>query len=219
MKSINTPILRPLSELLRQNLNYIIDKNKFSDVTLELKTGLQNQDNFIQNLKNKSAIIIGSRPQLEKTSLAIPMAFSASVKSSLPILIFSMFDDSENFAMRIISQSPNFDSKNFRNNQIMHPSDFCKIVRATLIMENLPIYFNEDWRLSADEIYNACRAMKGEKNLGLVIIDCLQLIEPDSKLSDEQKINEIMEKFKLLAIDFDCPVIVLSQIEHNNKGQ
>ena len=176
-------------------------------------TGFADLDYKTAGLHNSDLILIAARPAMGKSAFALNIASYAAVKANVPVVIFSLEMSKEQMVNRILASEAMVDSNKIRTGKI-EDEDWAKIAEATGILSEAPIFIDDTPGISMTEIRAKCRKLKMEKNIGLVVIDYLQLIAGNSKRagSREQEISEISRSLKILAKELNVPVIALSQL-------
>ena len=178
-----------------------------------ISTGFADLDHKTAGLHNSDLLIIAARPAMGKSAFAINLATNAAVKSNVPVVIFNLEMSKEQVANRILSSEAMVDSNKIRTGQL-EESDWMKLAEASGVLSEAPIYIDDTPGINIMEIRAKCRKLKMEKDLGLVVIDYLQLIQGSGKknTSREQEISEISRSLKILAKEINVPVIALSQL-------
>lgn len=176
-------------------------------------TGFADLDYKTAGLHNSDLILIAARPAMGKSAFALNIASYTAVKANVPVVIFSLEMSKEQMVNRILASEAMVDSNKIRTGKI-EDEDWAKIAEATGILSEAPIFIDDTPGISMTEIRAKCRKLKMEKNIGLVVIDYLQLIAGNSKRagSREQEISEISRSLKILAKELNVPVIALSQL-------
>ena len=176
-------------------------------------TGFADLDYKTAGLHNSDLILIAARPAMGKSAFVLNIASYAAVKANIPVVIFSLEMSKEQMVNRILASEAMVDSNKIRTGKI-EDEDWTKIAEATGILSEAPIFIDDTPGISMTEIRAKCRKLKMEQNLGLVVIDYLQLIAGNSKRSGsrEQEISEISRSLKILAKELNVPVIALSQL-------
>lgn len=184
-------------------------KGKISGIT----TGFTDLDRQTSGLHNSDLIIVAARPAMGKSAFAINIATNAALKDNVPVAIFNLEMSKEQVVNRILCSEAMVDSNKVRTGQI-EDNDWMKLASASGILSEAPIYIDDTPGISIMEIRAKCRKLKMEKNIGLIVIDYLQLITASGKKnsSREQEISEISRSLKILAKELDVPVIALSQL-------
>ena len=178
-----------------------------------ISTGFIDLDYKTAGLHNSDLIIIAARPAMGKSAFAINIATNAAVMSNLPVVIFNLEMSKEQIGNRILCSEAMVDSNKVRTGQ-MEDEDWMKLASTLGRISEAPIYIDDTPGISIMEIRAKCRKLKLEKNIGLVVIDYLQLVQGSGKknASREQEISEISRSLKILAKELNIPVIALSQL-------
>ncbi len=176
-------------------------------------TGFPDLDNKTAGLHKSELILIAARPAMGKTAFALNIATNAALKANTPVVVFSLEMSKEQCANRILCAQAMVDSSNVGKGDITD-DDWSKLAVASgELSESAGIYIDDTPGITVAEIRAKCRKLKLEKNIGLIIIDYLQLISGSGKSnSREQEIAEISRSLKILAKEIDVPVIALSQL-------
>ena len=186
-------------------------KGKISGIT----TGFSGIDRMTSGLHNSDLLILAARPAMGKSAFAINIATSVA-KSGVPVAIFNLEMSKEQVVNRILSSEAMVDSNKLRTGQL-DDNDWMKLASTSGILSDTPIYIDDTPGISIMEIRTKCRKLKMEKDIGLVVIDYLQLITASGKKnsSREQEISEISRSLKILAKELNIPVIALSQLSRS----
>ena len=176
-------------------------------------TGFADLDYKTAGLHNSDLILVAARPAMGKSAFALNIASYAAVKANLPVAIFSLEMSKEQMGNRILCSEAMVDSNKVRTGKI-EDEDWAKLAMASGELSESQIFIDDTPGISIMEIRAKCRKMKLEKNIGLVVIDYLQLVQGSSKKggSREQEISEISRSLKILAKEINVPVIALSQL-------
>ena len=148
-----------------------------------------------------------------KSAFALNIATNAAIKNGTSVAVFNLEMSKEQMVNRILCSEAMVDSNKVRTGK-MEESDWVKLATALGPLSEAPIYVDDTPGISIMEIRAKCRKLKLEKDIGLVVIDYLQLITGTGKrgASREQEISEISRSLKILAKELDIPVIALSQL-------
>lgn len=176
-------------------------------------TGFADLDYKTAGLHNSDLILVAARPAMGKSAFALNIASYAAVKAKIPVAIFSLEMSKEQMANRILCSEALVDSNKVRTGKI-EDEDWAKLAMASGELSESQIFIDDTPGISVMEIRAKCRKMKLEKNIGLVVIDYLQLVQGSNKKggSREQEISEISRSLKILAKEINVPVIALSQL-------
>ncbi len=177
-------------------------------------TGFSDLDYKTAGLHESDLILIAARPAMGKSAFALNIATNAAVKAKVPVAIFSLEMSKEQMVNRILCSEAMVDSNKIRTGKI-DDEDWMKLAGALGPLSESGIYIDDTPGISVMEIRAKCRKLKLEKNIGLVVIDYLQLVQASSQKrggSREQEISEISRSLKILAKEINVPVIALSQL-------
>jgi replicative DNA helicase len=185
-----------------------------------IMTGLKELDDIIAGLHPSDLIIIGARPSLGKSAIAMNLAYNISVQNK-SVAIFSLEMDKTSLSDRLISIKSGLSLHGIRTGTFSGHKTKAQIIaeaeEAQEYIKTLPILIEDTPVQSVMEIKRACRRIKAEhKDLSLVIVDYLQLIRPrkdDGKTNDQ--VSEISKGLKALARELEVPVLALSQLSRN----
>lgn len=159
-------------------------------------------------------ILIAARPAMGKTAFALNIATHAAMKGNTPVALFSLEMSKEQLVNRILCSESMVDSNKVRTGKL-EEDDWTKLAGTIGPLSEAEIYIDDTPGINIMEIRAKCRKLKLEKNIGMVVIDYLQLIQGSNNRrsgSREQEISEISRSLKILAKELDVPVIALSQL-------
>ena len=158
-------------------------------------------------------VLIAARPAMGKTAFALNIASNAAIRGRVPVAIFSLEMSKEQLVNRVLSSEAMVDSNKVRTGKL-EENDWTKLAEAIGPLSEAEIYIDDTPGININEIRAKCRKLKLEKNIGMVVIDYLQLIQGTNKRngSREQEISEISRSLKILAKELNVPVIALSQL-------
>lgn len=175
-------------------------------------TGFAEVDKKTAGLHGSELILIAARPAMGKSAFALNIGSYAATRANVPVAIFSLEMSKEQVGNRILCSEALVDSNNVRTGEL-NDEELGKLAETSGELSQAPIYIDDTPGISVMEIRAKCRKLKLEKNIGLVIIDYLQLIQGSGKTSSrEQEIAEISRSLKILAKEIEVPVIALSQL-------
>ena len=175
-------------------------------------TGFAELDKKTAGLHGSELILIAARPAMGKSAFALNIGSYTATRANVPVAIFSLEMSKEQVGNRILCSEALVDSNNVRTGEL-NDEELGKLAETSGELSQAPIYIDDTPGISVMEIRAKCRKLKLEKNIGLVIIDYLQLIQGSGKTSSrEQEIAEISRSLKILAKEIEVPVIALSQL-------
>lgn len=176
-------------------------------------TGFSDLDYRTSGLHGSELILIAARPAMGKSAFALNIATNAALRGNTPVAIFSLEMSKEQMVNRILCSEAMVDSNKVRTGKL-EDEDWSKLAEAIGPLSETGIYVDDTPGISITEIRAKCRKLKLEKNIGMVVIDYLQLVQGSNKRngSREQEISEISRSLKILAKEINVPVIALSQL-------
>lgn len=176
-------------------------------------TGFSDFDYITAGLHPSDLVVVAARPAMGKSAFALNIATNAAVRANTPVVIFSLEMSKEQMTNRILSSEAMVDSNKVRTGKI-DDDDWAKLAAASGELSETPIYIDDTPGISVMEMRAKCRKLKLEKNIGLVIIDYIQLVQASNRKngSREQEISEISRSLKILAKEIGVPVIAISQL-------
>ena len=176
-------------------------------------SGFADLDDLTAGFHKSELILIAARPAMGKTAFALNIASNAATKYNVPVVVFSLEMSQIQCANRILCSQAMVDSSKYAKGDIKD-EDWEKLVIASgELSDSAGIFIDDTAGITIAEIRAKCRKLKLEKNIGLVVIDYLQLIQGSGRASSrEQEIAEISRSLKLLAKEINVPVIALSQL-------
>ena len=202
----------PLSKIILGNIETLEEKQGNRSLVTGVTTGFTQLDTMTSGLQNADLIILAARPSMGKTALALNIARNAAVDAGVPVAVFSLEMSKEQLSLRMLCAEARIDSSRLRGG-FFSMEDWHRLTDAAGVLSECPIYIDDSPSLSAMEIRAKARRLKMDKNIGLVIIDYLQLMQ--GRASAERRdleISEISRGLKALAKELDLPVMALSQL-------
>ena len=164
-------------------------------------------------LQKSDLIILAARPSMGKTAFALNIVANVAIKSKVPVAMFSLEMSREQLVQRMMCAEAEVDSQRLRSGN-MQSKDWNKLATVMEKFSDVPIYIDDTAGCTLTDIRAKCRRLAMEvKDLGLVVIDYLQLINSSSSNNDRnQEISAISRGLKILARELNVPIIALSQL-------
>ena len=202
-----------IKDVLLENIEIIDEASKHEGGLTGITTGFHDLDVKTSGLQKSDLIILAARPAMGKTAFALSLALNAAIKGRASIMMFSMEMAKEQLGQRLLAMESKVDMQKIKTGKL-DTRDWEDINYALDRLSNTDINIDDTPGISIMEMKSKCRRLKAEKGLDMVIIDYLQLMNPEGRSSDSrtQEISVISRNLKLLARELDCPVIVLSQL-------
>lgn len=203
---------------IRQLLDAYLDQDPDEIERIELsaiRTGFSDLDTLLTGLKRSDLVIIGARPSVGKSSFALGIARNAAIEQRASVAFFSLEMSSEQLAIRLLSAESGVDSSRLRLGQNTEIEER-RVVAAAARLSEANIWFDDSPMLTAAELRAKARRLAGEsKQLDLIVIDYLQLMQGESQTGRENRVQEISyisRTLKGLARELDVPIVALAQL-------
>jgi replicative DNA helicase len=202
----------PLSKIILGNIETLEENQGNRSLVTGVASGFTHLDTLTSGFQNSDLIIIAARPSMGKTALALNIARNAAVDANVPVAIFSLEMSKEQLSLRMLCSEARIDSSRLRGG-FFSMEDWRRLTDAAGILSDAPVYIDDSPSISAMEIRAKARRLKMDKNVGLIIIDYLQLMQ--GRVTAERRdleVSEISRALKALAKELNLPVIALSQL-------
>ena len=175
-------------------------------------TGFFDFDNKTAGMQPSDLILIASRPAMGKTALALNIAHHAAVNEKVTTALFTLEMSKEQVVNRMLCAESRVDSNKLRSGNLEH-DDWSSILKALTPLSTAPLYIDDTPGITAADLRAKCRRLKLDKNLGLIIVDYLQLMSGSGRNESRQlEISEISRSLKALAREMNAPVVACSQL-------
>ena len=203
----------PLKDVLVESFTKLEELYNRKQHITGVPSGFIDLDYRTAGFHGSELILIAARPAMGKTAFALNIATNAVLRANVPVAVFSLEMSKEQLVNRILSSESMVDSNKIRTGKL-EEDDWTKLAEAIGPLSEGEMYIDDTPGINIMEIRDKCRKLKIEKNIGLVVIDYLQLIQGSGKRngSREQEISEISRSLKILAKELNVPVIALSQL-------
>jgi replicative DNA helicase len=180
-----------------------------------VSTGFADLDEMTAGLQPSDLIIVAGRPSMGKTTLAMNFAENAAIRHKVPVAIFSMEMPGEQLALRMMSSLGHIDQHKIRTGKL-DDDDWPRLTSAVSLLDSAPLFIDDTPALSPTEMRARARRLKREHDIGMIVIDYLQLMQvPGTRENRTTEISEISRNLKALAKELEVPVVALSQL---NRG-
>ena len=203
----------PIQDILVESFNQLEELYNRKQHITGVPSGFIELDYKTAGFHGSDLVLIAARPAMGKSAFALNIATNAAVRANVPVVIFSLEMSKEQMVNRILCSEAMVDSNKVRTGKL-EEDDWTKLAGSIGPLSDSDIYIDDTPGISVSEIRAKCRKLKLEKNIGMVVIDYLQLVQGSNKRngSREQEISEISRSLKILAKELNVPVIALSQL-------
>ena len=204
-----------LKEAMKEAFDILQVRYESAGTVTGLPTGFHDFDEMTAGLQPSDLIVLAARPAMGKTTLALNMAEYAALKSKKAVVIFSMEMSASQLAFRLISSIGRINAGRLKTGQL-EDEDWSRVTMAMKMLSESKIFIDDEPALSPAKLLSKARRLKREHDLGLVVVDYLQLMQvPGNSENRATEISEISRSLKALAKELNLPVIALSQL---NRG-
>lgn len=199
-------------ELTRQLFEDLKARAERRDLVTGVPTGYSRLDYMTAGLQPSDLIILAARPSMGKTAFALNVAMRAAIRGGVGVVIYSLEMSMQQLIMRLLCSWGKVDVSRMRRS-FLNDEDWQGLYQAADLFTDAPIYIDDTPSLSPLEMRARTRRLKSEKNIGLVVVDYLQLMRSNRRTdSRELEISDISRNLKAMAKELNVPVVALSQL-------
>jgi len=209
----------PVSDVVLEAYQTMVENAQNSGKVNGLDTGFHILNHRTGGLQGGELILIAGRPGMGKSSFAVNIAEHAAFKTGKTVAIFNLEMPKVQIVNRLMCSQAQVDSFKLKSGEI-DVDDWTRIGHAMNRFYRAPMYIDDTATITVSEIRAKCRRLKQSKQLALIVIDYLQLMQSSSRTeSRQQEISEISRSLKILAKELNVPVIALSQLSRNVESR
>ncbi len=202
----------PVKELVKAAIENIDSLYQRKEAITGVATGFTDFDKMTSGLQRSDLIIIAGRPSMGKSAFAVSIGENAAIDKKVPVAIFSLEMSKEQLVQRMLCSQAMVDANKVRTG-MLSPSDWPHLTKAAGKLSNVPIFIDDTPAISVLELRAKARRLKAAHNIGLIIVDYLQLMQSSARAeSRQQEISEISRSLKALARELRVPLIAISQL-------
>ena len=211
----NSTGFQAISDVLNSTMEHIDRLSQQNEEITGLPTGYPELDKMTAGLQPEELIILAARPAGGKTAFALNIAQNIGTRTDRSVAIFSLEMGAESLVNRMLCAEGTIEAGHLRTGQLTE-QEWHNLIMAMGSLSNTSIFIDDTPGIKVSEIRARCRRLAQEKgNLGLILIDYLQLIEGSGRESRQQEVSEISRQLKKLAKELKVPVIALSQLSRS----
>lgn len=202
----------PIGKIIDSNIDALEARQGASGQMSGVPSGFKKLDQLTSGFQKSDLIILAARPGMGKTAFALNIARHGAVEAEVPVAIFSLEMSKEQLSLRLLCSEARIDSSRVRDS-FFNEDDWLSLTNAAGVLSGAPIFIDDSTNLSSLDIKTKARRLKREKNIGMIIIDYLQLMRPArAQERRDLEISEMSRTLKGLAKELSIPVIALSQL-------
>jgi replicative DNA helicase len=211
-----------IEDILAESFERLDDLHKDKKKLRGVPTGYRDMDSMLAGLQRSDLFILAARPSMGKTAFVLNLAHNVAVQAKEPVLIFSLEMSKEQLVDRLLSMESGVDAWALRTGNLTD-QDFEKIADAMGVLSEAPIYIDDTPGITVSDMRTKARREAHQHQLGLVVVDYLQLMSGGSRFSGDgnrvQEISEISRGLKVLARELNVPLIALSQLSRSVESR
>ncbi|MBI5343207.1 MAG: replicative DNA helicase [Deltaproteobacteria bacterium] len=217
------PSYYTMAEMAKESMKEIEKLYEKKELITGVPSGFRDLDQLTSGFQRSDMVIVAARPSMGKTAFCLDVARNASVKHKLPVAIFSLEMSRHQLALRMICSDARVNSKRLRSGYLAQ-DEMNRIVAPVGRLSEAPIYIDASDSLTALELRARARRLKKEKDIGLMVVDYLQLMRGGATFrssSDNrvQEVSEISRSLKGLAKELNIPVLAISQLSRSVENR
>jgi replicative DNA helicase len=215
----------PINEILMGTFERISELQNSDNASSGLATGLIDLDKILGGFHKSDLIILAARPSMGKTSLALEITKRVALTQKVGVAVFSLEMSKEQLVDKLLSSVSGVDNWKIRTGKFDESKDnneFQKLGEAIGTLDQAPIWIDDSGSLNVLELRSKARRLKTRHNIGLLIIDYLQLMSGTGRNYGNnrvQEVSDISRGLKILAKELNIPVIALSQLSRSVEGR
>lgn len=203
----------------KETIDAIADEIFNGKKTNVMETGFTSIDNYISGFKPGQLVVVGARPSLGKTAFALNMAIELE-KNDCNVTVFSLEMSSKDIVTRMMASQTLIDLKKFEKVDALTNEEIEKSINFLDRYSKSNIRVNADPKATPADIRRAASTMKQESDRNVIIIDYLTLMKSDTNFRDRRlEVEDISRKLKIIALEYNCTVIALSQLSRGVEGR
>jgi len=202
----------PIKEIIQDSYEKIEDLYHREEFITGVPSGYEELDDITTGFQPSELIVVAGRPGMGKTAFCMNIAQYVSIYKNIPVAIFSLEMSKSQLVQRMLCSEARLDSHNLRKGRLVE-ADWAPLSMAAGRLSSSSIFIDDTAGISCLEIRAKARRLKAQCNLGLVIVDYLQLMQTAGRIENrQQEISEISRSLKSLARELNVPVVAVSQL-------
>ncbi len=210
-----------LESILSESFDRLDELHKDKKKIRGIPTGFTDLDNMLAGFQRSDLLVLAARPSMGKTALALNFAHKVAVSSQKPVLVFSLEMSKEQLVDRLLAMESGVNAFNLRTGTLTD-ADFEKIGNALGTLSEAQIFIDDSPGITINDLRTKARRESHKRDIGLIIVDYLQLMSGTRSNSDGnrvQEISEISRGLKIIARELNVPVLALSQLSRSVENR
>ncbi|MBR5546020.1 MAG: replicative DNA helicase [Clostridia bacterium] len=219
MKRGGSDSLRPINSVLMGTFDQIEELSRLKGRLGGVPTGLYDLDRMLTGLHGGELILVGARPAMGKTSMALGVAGFAGMQAKRCVAIFSLEMPCEQIGLRMLCSAANINMQRVRSGMLTD-DEWVKIGDTINELSQARIYIDDTPSLTPSQLRSRCRRLMMEQGLDLIVIDYLGLMGTDKRVENRQlEVAEISRQLKAIALELKIPVLACAQLSRANANR
>lgn len=214
--------IESIESILASSFERLDELHKSGGKVRGVPTGFKDLDNIIAGWQKSDLVILAARPAMGKSVLALNFAHKVATKAEMPVLYFSLEMGKDQLVDRMLAMESGVDAWNIRTGSLSN-DDWERLSNAMGTLAEAPIYIDDTAGITVSDLRTKARREQHKRQLGLIIIDYLQLMSGGSRFGSEgnrvQEISEISRGLKSIARELNVPIIALSQLSRSVESR
>ena len=216
MRRTGADTLSPIMEVLCDTVDHIEEQAQLQGKLSGVPTGIYDLDRALTCLHGGELVLVGARPAMGKTAMALGVAEFAAIKAGCSVAIFSMEMPKEQIGLRMLCSVSNLNMQRVRTGMLTD-EEWVKIGEAVNKLSNCQIYIDDTAGLTPSQLRSRCRRLMMEKGLDLIVVDYLGLMTTDKESENrQQEVSKISRQLKAIALELKIPVLACAQLSRLN---
>ncbi|MEO7101824.1 MAG: replicative DNA helicase [Gemmatimonadaceae bacterium] len=201
-----------VKELMYEAMERIEQLHLAGEAVTGVPSGFRDLDDITAGFQPSELIIIAARPSMGKTAFVLNIAQNAALDAKTPVAFFSLEMSKQSLLQRMLTSEARVDAQRLRKGKL-RDDEFVQLGRAAGLLSQAPVWIDDTPAISLLEMRSKARRLKAENNIGMIVVDYLQLmVGPPSAENRQQEISTISRSLKALARELRVPVVALSQL-------
>ncbi|MCQ2249821.1 MAG: replicative DNA helicase [Bacteroidales bacterium] len=209
-----------MNDVIKESIAQIEEASKRTDGLSGVPSGFTSLDRITQGWQKSDMVVIAARPAMGKTAFILSMARNMTVNHKVPVLIFSLEMSAVQLVNRLIVSETELSSEKIRTGKL-EDHEWIQLETKVKNLQDAPLFIDDTAAISLFELRSKCIRMKLQHNIGMVMIDYLQLMSgpPEVRGNREQEVSTISRGIKQLAKELNVPIIALSQLSRSTVSR
>jgi replicative DNA helicase len=203
---------QPIGSIIKDKFKNIEELYQSGKHVSGLASPFEELDSYTSGFQDSELIIVAGRPGMGKTSFALNLAQNLAIKEKIPVGVFSLEMAADQLVMRLMCSEARVDSNKLRTGYLKS-NEYAELALVAGYLAEAPIYIDDSAAISTMELRAKARRLKAEANIGMILVDYLQLVNVKERVENrQQQISLISRMLKALAKELEIPVVALSQL-------